>query len=40
MYNINLNDYEIIILLLLFIIYTLLISFYFYSKWVNKRRFI
>lgn len=37
MYNIVLTLDQIIIIILIFIIYSLLISFYFYSRWVNKR---
>lgn len=38
MYNIALNEYQIIILFLLFIIYSLVLAFFFYTKGVNKRR--
>lgn len=37
MYNIALTLDQIIILFLLFVIHSLIISFYFYSRWVNKR---
>lgn len=40
MYNIVLTYEQIIIVFLIFIIYTLLIAFYFYSRWVNRRGLI
>jgi NADH:ubiquinone oxidoreductase subunit 2 (subunit N) len=36
MYNLVFTQDQLIILFLIFIIYSLVISFYFYSRWVKK----
>lgn len=38
MYNIALTYQDLIIIFLLLVIYSLIIAFYFYSSWVNKRK--